>query len=387
MARVRKALVRPGNYLTPSGPVEVTVERMRHWLRQFRALKTAGFKPAMPWDHRPEALPESDQEAKFRRSRYNAGHVEDLEIADGQLWATLDGPGLEIDADGRLTSVADVNGQPVRTAIADVSLAAQDWRDGRGRLWPDAIVHVALTPTPVCAGQEPFQAVAMGMGHVPKGQVFLSLSQIEESMADDKKDKKADDDAAAGAYTMKDALAALAKVGMTLPEDTTEANLVERIIVASTAMAGQNGGEKTPPENDSAVTVETPPAVMSLSIELISDPTTKALMAREIDRRKADRMARINDLKSRGLSKPTADRLAAQAGAVQLSLANGKLADEPIDLQLSLLDETMPKTKLTGASTVQVQPNPATSDQQDQEAAGEEMAELVKKRRRVAAKA
>src|SRR5262245_60561665 len=164
MARFRKLVMVPGEYVTPDGPATVTAERIRHWVRQFAAMRAAGLQMPVAWGHQPDATPSdpsalSEAEALYRKSRYIAGWLENLEQDQktGELWATGEAPALDLDGESGALIDPDL-----ATAIREVSLGCGDFRDGQGRLWKDTVVHLALTPHPVLGGQSGFETATEG---------------------------------------------------------------------------------------------------------------------------------------------------------------------------------------------------------------------------------
>lgn len=159
MARFVKTLVPCGVHHSPQGRVEVTRDRVRRWVEQWRKMRSGGVKIPIPWGHRRDSVPkegeEDDEEEAYRAARYNAGYILDLRQGpDGSLVMVGEAPALAVDAKGNLID------PELRTAISEVSAGIGDWRDGRGKVWRDVIVHAALTPLPVWAGQDSFRELS-----------------------------------------------------------------------------------------------------------------------------------------------------------------------------------------------------------------------------------
>lgn len=145
-----------GTHRSPDGRVDITPARVDHWISQFKRMKSQQLEIPLPWGHQPQAdpySPSNNSEDEFFRSRYNAGHVEDLRKAsDGALEFLVNAPGLSV-KDGYLVD------PKVGTAIKEVSPAICDWPDGAGNVWKDSIRHVALCTLPVVHGQSGFTEV------------------------------------------------------------------------------------------------------------------------------------------------------------------------------------------------------------------------------------
>jgi hypothetical protein len=177
MARVYKLLLRPSLYSAPQGVLKATPARLKHWIRTFRRMKAKGIRVPIGHGHQPQALP-GDASARARNQYYlgalNAGYLDALDLDKrGGLRAVLDCPGYDLDDKGNLVAWTRLgDGREVRTAIAEVSAAIRDWTDGTGETWPDAIVHIALTPLPVAHGTGPFTPAPIA----PLEGIELSLS-------------------------------------------------------------------------------------------------------------------------------------------------------------------------------------------------------------------
>jgi len=263
MARVTKTILPPGVHHAPQGVLRATPERIRSWADKFRRMKAAGIRVPVCWGHQPGAIPgEGEDKARrqFALSRFNAGYLEDLQVgAGGGLDGVLDIPGAETDEEGNLLTWAQMpDGRKVRCAIKEVSAAIRDWKDGKGREWPDVIMHVALVPLPVVAGQEGFGGAELGFdfGDVP-GEIHLSMSSLlhggRELSGGGEMDEMLDavGTGAVGAGggvsgPLQRCLGLLAKMGLHLPEDTEESNFCERLDLIGTALerAGVLGGVK-----------------------------------------------------------------------------------------------------------------------------------------------
>lgn len=273
MARFTKNILPPGDYHAPQGVLQATPERLRSWAAKFRCMKAAGIRVPICWGHQPGAVPGSGKGKSARQyemSRFNAGYIEDLRFGANGLEAVMDVPGAEVDEDGNLLTWAVMpDGRKVRCAIKEVSASIRDFRDGKGRDWGDAIMHVALVPLPVVGGQSGFKAADLGFDYRDRpGEIHLSLSNLlrggvglsggvamPEEMLDSVLGGGAEG-AGGGMDPVQRCLGVLAKMGLHLPEDTNEGNLCERIYLVGNALdragvlssiggggAGDEGGE------------------------------------------------------------------------------------------------------------------------------------------------
>src|SRR5262245_35198331 len=160
MARFRKTVIRPGEYLSPDGPVHIDAARLHRWAHTFRQMASRGIKIPFCWGHQPDGRPEEDEaDYQNRVARYTAGYLTDLYVdpLTGGLVAEGDAPGVEPDGKGHLVHwVRLPDGREVKSAVGEVSIGIDDWTDGSGRCWPDSIIHLAATPLPVWHGQDGF---------------------------------------------------------------------------------------------------------------------------------------------------------------------------------------------------------------------------------------
>lgn len=164
MPIVRKTLLKPGYYHAPKGNVYASPQRISSWVQKFQKMKKEGIRIPVPWGHQPEALPSDGSNlarAQFAISKYNAGFLVDLkQKEDGSLVGVLDIPSVEVDKNGDLVYEVELpNGAKTKGKIGEVSIAIKDWVDGKGNVWKDSIVHVALTPLPVWHNQQGFRQV------------------------------------------------------------------------------------------------------------------------------------------------------------------------------------------------------------------------------------
>lgn len=336
--------------MTPDGAAPVNPARIRHWHDTVQAMLAAGIKPPLSWGHVSKAVPASPDDHAYWASRFIAGKVIGSEIdpRTGEWVLEGDAAGVRMTGDGKLLSTATLpDGRTVETQIEEVSVGTADWTDGTGRLWKDAPVHLALTPLPVWVpegGQPPFEPA-------PASQARFSFSTLlyrfatEGNMADDAPKKEPPEkkeggavETEGGAPPLKKVLDMLSKCGLTLPPDTTEENILERLYVACTAkegdMGGTGNGEPPPvPKEEQA------PVMLST----IRDPVMLALATRVAEDDKTRRLAKVEQLVTRGLPGNEAKKLREAASIVRFALSpDGKPVKDALDEQLSLLDRVLP---------------------------------------------
>lgn len=414
MAAPRKILIRPGVYAPPQGVLHAPASRVRSWAEKFRAMSAAGIKIPVSYGHQPDAWPldprSSDPDRarrEYHLSAFNAGYLGGMDCGnDGGLAASFACPGLDMDESGNLTCWRRLpDGTEVKTAIGEVSVAIKDWRDGTGKNWEDAIVHVALTPLPVAHGTGGF-TLACGREDAP---ITLSLSSLlytlssdtqeATDMADEKESKPEAGTEGGGTDHFKDALAFLSRKGVSLPEDTTPENVWERLCVAGHAIenAGTDAPAELPPEepdgdepdpdegveysgeDDPLAGTEEEARPVMMSLATARTKAEKLFIGREQERHRKDLLKRIDALQKRGVSRERLDRLREQANGYTLSMTgDGELVESNVDFLLSSLEDLAPpKHPLKGMKTAQVVKRPGRSEQDNIRAQEDVADELI----------
>lgn len=146
-------------------------------------------------------------------------------------------------------------------------------------------------------------------------------------MADDKETKKKDDEGQAKGVDVKSLLKLLSEAfQVTLPDDTTEDNLLDRLRTVAIA--------KKPPEPETETTTNQPgPISMSHN--------QSAVEKRLIQMGKTDLGRRLTALHTTGrINKPIHDKLATELKTVNLSLtSDGSFAASPVESKISAYEE------------------------------------------------
>ncbi len=137
--RFWKELIREGRWVNAGAgfTLQVSRDRLKAWKQHFDEMCAAGIKVPVPWGHSYDP-------------RDNAGFVHELELRDGSLWGLLDVPNPK-------------DAAKLGTTVSGVSVSINpNFVDGSGRVFGEAIEHVALTNYPVVAGQGGFIQAAGG---------------------------------------------------------------------------------------------------------------------------------------------------------------------------------------------------------------------------------
>lgn len=240
MAKFRKQIVKPGRYSAshPAGGNEkveaaVPTTRLAKWVDNATKMIAAGIKIPAPWKHDPKAVPGSS-------SKDNAGFWDKFwqDDNDGSIWGIVDVP---------LAADAEKVGNTVKETSV---LVKPTFTDGTGKQWDESMLHVALVTHPIEAGQENFEPIdskhpdeiAIAMSSFISPDDSFQMAESVETRTDTSVPSENVSNSASGA-TVKQALEALAKIGLKLPDDTTNENLIERIVIASTALSENNEEE------------------------------------------------------------------------------------------------------------------------------------------------
>jgi len=374
MARAKKVLLKTGKYQAPQGELDATRPYLARLVENFKKMTALGIKVPVCWGHQKKAVPGDDEDIAneaFYKSRFNAGYLDGLSVEGDDLALTLDCPGLALDEAGHLLSQAKTDdGVPVQTAISEVSGAIKEkWKDGKGRLWNNALLHVALTPLPVVADQGSFTALSAG-------DFTLSLITLGDDDVADKEDK-APDTSGEGPSMESKFKAVLEKLAekyqINLPDDTTPENAWERLEIA--LMQGEPAEAPAPEpteandelEEGGEVAAEPESRPVMLSLANATDPLTIKLLTQQQDGKRDDLKRLIRQLQRRGMPRLTAEKLEAAAASYELSLDEaGDARPSDIEYRLSVWDEYLPKRALTSeqlAKSARPVPRPVDVDE------------------------
>jgi hypothetical protein len=150
-----KDVIRVGRYRHPARRFTLRVDRRRleHWARMFKRMSANGVRVHIPADH-------SDAAAD------NRGYVLTLKRVGDRLMALCQFIGAD--------AIRDAARNQVSIGVAPTFV------DGHGRVYHDAIVHVALTPVPVVPGQGSFlPAETFSADSTPAGVLTLATAQFQ----------------------------------------------------------------------------------------------------------------------------------------------------------------------------------------------------------------
>lgn len=346
MPKFTKEISQPGQYYasTPGGKgrtvITITPERQKGWVDQFYRMKEAGLKIPAPFVHRQDAagMPLTEEELKNLTSKDNGGFWEDFWIDEhtNKLMGRVDVPLAE--------DVARIG-----KTITEVSpLFLSNHTDGKGRLWDqEALMHVAFVTHAVDSDQNNF---------VPEGaSLGLVLDKGGFQMADDLTAAPAAAPAltpAAPPDIVDGGISAVVQIlqdlGLELPADTNQGNLLERIVstgrqmLADKAKAGE--GEPSTTEAPAGAQAQPAPVALSLLDKQYISIATKSVQQGYVNR--------INALVQKGSvpQKFASENLLPMVNGFQLSIdTKGNQTHSEIDTVLLTL-EAVPSlaTPITG---------------------------------------
>lgn len=262
-----KAVLNVGTYESPDGVVEVTPERLKHWAQQVSRMQDTGYAIPMHWDHASDTdLLEPIRMDVLRKneSRSAKNTVGKLISFDVQP----DGQSAELTVE---TLTADATEKASSNAVFVSPVIFDKWKDGAGNQYTDTIGSVDLVDHPVDYKQGPFKPVvkcAIRMSAKPTK--IYKLSEVTPVDQEDKASDVQDESGATSSTSIKDVLDALAALKIILPEDTTDANFLERLRPALLTAAAQDkepDGDEDPNKQAENSSIAQDPMIATMSAQ------------------------------------------------------------------------------------------------------------------------
>lgn len=142
-----KDVIAIGDYCHPDTGQEFSVDanRLKHWDQTFKLMRQNGIDIPIPRDHKEKASE-------------NVGFVVDSRVQGSKLMLLHQIIGEE----GAMEALRN------RVSVKIMP----SYKDAKGRVYKDAIVHSSLTPIPVITGQEAFSPLAASRGQQGDDPVF-----------------------------------------------------------------------------------------------------------------------------------------------------------------------------------------------------------------------
>lgn len=152
--KFRKDLIRVGDYNANGAALSVRKSDLDRWAAQFAQMKSNGVRVPIPVGH-------TDDAEAVR------GYVDEMFVEGDTLFMVAEMIG------------ADAIALAART---EVSIATDPgYTDGKGNVYSDPIVHVALTPVPVVPDQDGFIPIAASRGSKPTRARLYRLALSTEN--------------------------------------------------------------------------------------------------------------------------------------------------------------------------------------------------------------
>jgi hypothetical protein len=132
--RLKTDLIKAGQYVAKGDTVNASPELLTYWMQTFHTMKKNGVDVPLLKHHSFDDEPE-----------LVIGYMDEMFL----------------DKDGWLSGIATLRGDGVELAqkVNKVSIGVKTYKDGLGRVYKNAIQHVALTAYPVVPDQRGFQAL------------------------------------------------------------------------------------------------------------------------------------------------------------------------------------------------------------------------------------
>lgn len=284
-------------------------------------MRAKGLHIPAPYFHDPEAVPiRTELSAEVANAKNNAGFWD-------RLWVAEDGWLM-----GEITVPLEEDAHRIGTTITGASVyVPPNWSEG-GTTWADAITHIALTNKPVITDQAEFQtALALALDEAGE---YTETSNSENSSS----------------TSIECVLSILSELGLELPDDTTDVNLMERLCIAGTAVLSHKKqtakegasvnempkGSKTQKPSPVVMAAETTSVITQLSAEL------QSLVLGAEKKYRSDYLSRLTKLVERRAVSPANSKKFAEPLVDKITLAfssDGEKLPNELDAILSAWED------------------------------------------------
>lgn len=205
MPTATKRVVRPGQFRQANGKIAtISKQDLIDWKSKHDHLRQNGFYVPLPVEHDASVMPTTTKPPR---------HADKMWVGeDDWLYSQFE---------------ADTEAEAAKIAGSDVSIASfTELPLPTGKL-ENFIGHVALTANPACKNQGPALLNQPQITMSLSSAMMLDSSGGQTIVNDDDKGKAA---------TLENALSILQDLGIPLPADTTDMNIVERLVTAGQAV-------------------------------------------------------------------------------------------------------------------------------------------------------
>lgn len=392
MPQFIKEIVRAGKYHIPDGvggtrEVSITPKRLEKWVSTFNKQMANGLRVPAPGSHDFEkAIP-----VRLGPSGTLESSVDNLGFWDA-LWVDPDTQTLKgiVNAPGSVDDPNTPAGKLGKTVQETSVYINPKWKDGAGNDYDEAVMHIACVTHPIQPGQSNFQPADDGIA------IAMSFrdntSSPDPSQPTDPSKVLGSEDpegapAAASNASISEVITLLRDVAkIALPQDTTDTNLVERLLIALNQKSLEDdeegeGSVNEPPEGAqlrnapfvmafnpkqiealvktvnpetgkpfTAADFQAPPAedvVMSHPKVKQLEQSTNVLLSVVTDQAKANLRSRVTNLVASGrTSKAHVDAaIMPMVDSLVMSFAaDGKPVKQPVEMVLEALEAIQPMT-------------------------------------------
>lgn len=148
--------------------VEIKKDRVLKLINTFNNMRSNGLKVFAPYEHDEDSVPVEDID-DLLNAKNNGGEWLSFYLEDDVLY-------------GNIRAATDEDAERIGSKVQGCSVYIDDYVDGQGRKWNDAILHVALTNQPVAVTEnfsekETGLAIAMSTSMSKKEQDPTSFMQ------------------------------------------------------------------------------------------------------------------------------------------------------------------------------------------------------------------
>lgn len=342
MVLVRKDVLKPGKYFKGGREHTVTREDLSAFVENFRSMRDANIRVAVPWEHPKgddgEAYPAvyDEEVARRERSRLNAGWVKDL---------FLDGDTLTVEADLKDDAAASL-----QQIGGFVSPQFGTFVDGKGRRWDRAISHIALTTRPVNLDQsERFELVQFSLEDLEGDGMDDELEKSPDAQAEAEKPESSLPDPPAEDAAEKDLWpeirTELSALGIMVPDTVKITGDLDALLAAIASSRASRDSERAEVETEKPAEkpeaeeekdtvpsdVKEEQTTVSMSVDLLMNELTKS--------RRDGYVARVEGLaKSGRISTQNADLLKNAVSSYQFSVGD-KSSERDLEFKLKVYEE------------------------------------------------
>ena len=325
--------------------VPITKDRILSMAATGNAMLEAGLKISAPFAHKDEdgivPKPLRDGEKGSWNSAINGGYWNKFEVdpEDGGLIGFVDCPGDEKDLNTPAGKVG--------TTIQETSVfLIPEWTDGNGKVWKDALWHVALVDgKSVETNQKNFEKVT-------DQELALAMSF---SMADEQV-QPGDQGTNKGSHTVevgKIRKLLIEKLEIELPKDTNDVNFYDRFLTVLTSLKSKEEEEDLTQQPEGTESPSSPIAMADnkdkVDTEVIikkaeaTEKKANSLVELRTKDKKVELKKRITALQTKGsIGKKTAEDWLVKVEAIAMSLDDfdeeGKYPEFAVEMAVAAIE-------------------------------------------------